>query len=163
MPTITLSFVRMVALPRNELKVFVMTGCKKADALVRTVRMIILDHQHLSVVASHLASLVNIQIVLLVGVVNLVIRIGQDVVSLVNQIALDALEVEVLNDPAHILAVQAAEEVLVKRNNIDRRAKADDLLATVVPAAKDLPLRLVHIPIALVNRRQRILDGARTI
>ena len=155
-------FVRKVALPPNALRVFVMIGCKKADAHVQIVRMIILDHQQLSVVVSHLASLVKIQIVLLVGVVNLVIRIDQDVVSLVDQIALDALVVEVLNDPAHILAVQAAEEVLVKRNNIDRRVKTDDLLATVVLEAEELPTRLVHTPIALVNRRQRILDVART-
>ena len=136
--------VRVEAHPRSVPKVFATIGYKRVDALLQIARTITVVHLPLSVVDSHLGSLVTIVTVPLA-----------DAVSLVDLIVLDAVVVEILNARA-LLAVDA---VLIKRNSNDTRDNEDDLLALVALVAKAL-VSSVHTPIVLANRHQRILYGA---
>ena len=136
--------MRVEAHPRNVPKAFATIGYRRVDALLQIVRMITVVHQPLSVVDSHLGSLVVIVTVLLA-----------DAVSLADLIILDAAVVVVLS--ARMLL--AVDVTLVKRSSIDKKDNEDDLLALVALVAKVL-VRSVHTPIALVNRRRKIQHGA---
>ena len=141
-----LQYVRVDAQPRSVQKVLVMIGCKRADVLVQTVRMITVVHLRLSVVDTHPVSLANIVTDLLV-----------DAASLIIQIALDVVVVEVLIDRA----LPVVDVALLRRNSNDIKDNEDDLLASVALTARVL-VQSVHTPIALVNRRQRIPNGVRS-
>ena len=111
--------VRVDAQPRSVQKVLAMIGYKRADVLVQIVRIITLVHLHLSVVDTHPVSLANIVTDLLV-----------DAASLIIQIALDVVVVEVLI----ARALPVVDVALLRRNSKDIKTNEDDLIASVAVA-----------------------------
>ena len=150
--------VRVVAHPRSVPKVLATIGYKRADVLVQIVHMITLVHQHLSVVDT--VSLVNIVTDLLVDAANPIALIALAAVVVEALIILDVVIVEHLITLVEVVVVDAA---LLRRNNNDTKTNEDDLIASVAVAlAARVLVQSVHIPIALVNRRQRIPNGVRS-
>ena len=150
----------MVAHPRSVLKVLATIGYKRADVLVKIVRIITMVHLHLSVVDTHPVSLANTVTDPLADAVNLVNHIVLDVVEVEIQIILDVVEVEIQITLDVAVVVEVA---LSRRNSADIKDNENAPLASValVLTARVLVLS-VHTPIALVNRRQRIPNGVRS-